>query len=142
MDTVFFFRSDYPYTYFSRLCGTNLAFLSLSCVFLSGLNFQGLRTDSLIPPVDREEEQLSDSLRNLIWSVCVARPLFGMPPKKTDRITFIFVVRQMMILVVATRNFEFSQLWSPLLSLMAPPANWISNQSGVRKSTRNKCYGE
>ena len=48
--------------------------------------------------------------------------------KKTDRIAFVFV-RQMMILVVATRNFEFSQLWPPLLSLMAPPANWISNQS-------------
>ena len=54
-----------------------------------------------------------------------------MPPKKPDRIAFIFV-RQMMILdVVATCNFEFSQLWTPpLLSLMAPPANWISNQSG------------
>ena len=56
--------------------------------------------------------------------------------QKTDRIAFIF-----MILVVATRNFEFSQLCPPLLSLMAPPANCISNQSGEEVPPQHGWHG-
>ena len=63
--------------------------------------------------------------------------------KKTDRIAFFIFVRQMMILdVVATCNFEFSQLCPPpLLSLMAPPANWISNQSGEEEVPPLRLHG-
>ena len=48
----------------------------------------------------------------------------------------------MILDVVAACNFEFSQLWPPpLLSLMAPPANWISNQSGEEEVPPLRLHG-